>query len=687
MSNFLSSLHNLTLKFVEVTLFCTFNHVQSTCDLTLYCVLSKIAEWRNNHNGDFPETLYIQCDGGCENANKYLLGLLEFIVVKRMAKKIILTRLPVGHTHDDMDAIFGLLWKWMSGRIFETVEAFKKGVEEAFSHHQSRLKATVKLVNLVPNYQSFFEGSIDGLLSRYTKEQQTQHRWCFEAVDNSVYFPFGVKTMYKAYASDKVVEIHKIPKTECVTPLGRLTGLEPRTTYSAWYLREETIVNRYGVEGFYLLTKIPFTDQLLPCEFDVAGVGQYQTLHRKLRHFWQYDDPKRIWWEDFFISAPSGTATDYMNQHSEEFIVPLSKFFRKDIYNHNTHSWRIKSAETCFGETPWPSELAACMPSVVTTFTRHPGPTRILATNDASLNNRLVYFSEHTKEYYEDLKQLTINMIMDSIVKMRWTSNGELVHSVDSKATVINAIKRDDVQLFKLYFRTLSEEASYLVNKQLFQSYYRPRQSTEAICSLRINDDLHDLSFQDYRSMRKGSCMSPSAMNYCQLRNQSKQQTFHRIYDDCNKDKESYLKLKEVLFASSVSLQMILDRSIAKDWNAIKDYASVIIPIYNETDLYWMCIIIDIKLNCLYCYNPANIAVKASTVLRSIVTSFSLPGNAWSMNKIPSKMFNLTLIDAKQDSGIIVVSIILFYSQSCPMKCIQSDIDIFRMNYCWDILC
>ena len=88
--------------------------------------------------GKFPDIIFIQCDGGSEDANQYLLALLEFIFIKRMAKKVILTRLPVGHTHDDMDAIFGLLWKWMSGRIVETVDKFKEGVRESFSRHTSK---------------------------------------------------------------------------------------------------------------------------------------------------------------------------------------------------------------------------------------------------------------------------------------------------------------------------------------------------------------------------------------------------------------------------------------------------------------------------------------------------------------------------------------------------------------------
>jgi hypothetical protein len=189
-----------------------------------------LVDWRHNHNGQFPETIFIQCDGGSENANQFLLALLEFIVVKRMAKKVVLTRLPVDHTHDDMDAIFGLLSKWMSGRIIKTIDKFKDGVREAFSHHNSKLKAKVKFVDIVPNYQTFFAESIDPLLGKYTREHLTQHRWSFEAVEHTSEFPFGVKTMYKAYASDKVVEIFKMTKEDCITGKGQLTGLKPRTT-------------------------------------------------------------------------------------------------------------------------------------------------------------------------------------------------------------------------------------------------------------------------------------------------------------------------------------------------------------------------------------------------------------------------------------------------------------------------
>jgi hypothetical protein len=52
----------------------------------------------------FPEVIYFQVDGGPENANVCVLAFCELLVALRMAGKVILTRLPVGHTHEDIDA-------------------------------------------------------------------------------------------------------------------------------------------------------------------------------------------------------------------------------------------------------------------------------------------------------------------------------------------------------------------------------------------------------------------------------------------------------------------------------------------------------------------------------------------------------------------------------------------------------
>ena len=77
------------------TLYRTFPHVAKSADLVIYCLLKELERWYNEHNSTFPEIWYIQIDGGSENANKYVLAALEYLVIKRLVRKIVLTRLPV----------------------------------------------------------------------------------------------------------------------------------------------------------------------------------------------------------------------------------------------------------------------------------------------------------------------------------------------------------------------------------------------------------------------------------------------------------------------------------------------------------------------------------------------------------------------------------------------------------------
>jgi hypothetical protein len=51
----------------------------------------------------FPEKIYWQVDGGSENANKYCIAICELLVANTSIREILFTRLPVGHTHEDID--------------------------------------------------------------------------------------------------------------------------------------------------------------------------------------------------------------------------------------------------------------------------------------------------------------------------------------------------------------------------------------------------------------------------------------------------------------------------------------------------------------------------------------------------------------------------------------------------------
>ena len=115
----------------NITMYRTFNNLSNNANVSIHTWLLSLEEryWANGNS--LPDTLFHQVDGGPENANEtfhalcalmvsccyfpqytayfYLLCFVQ--VSKRLTRKIVLSRLLVGHTHEDIDAIFALIWK------------------------------------------------------------------------------------------------------------------------------------------------------------------------------------------------------------------------------------------------------------------------------------------------------------------------------------------------------------------------------------------------------------------------------------------------------------------------------------------------------------------------------------------------------------------------------------------------
>ena len=107
----------------------------------------------------------------------------------------------------------------------KTPDEYKEAIEKAFSGEDGKkLKCKVYDVFVVPNYQLFFEGSIDSSFGRVHKLEWTQHQYRFEAVSCSSLFPHGVKFTYRKFSSDRFVLIEKKAPLLCRNPIGRKTG-------------------------------------------------------------------------------------------------------------------------------------------------------------------------------------------------------------------------------------------------------------------------------------------------------------------------------------------------------------------------------------------------------------------------------------------------------------------------------
>ena len=136
---------------IGLTIYRNFDNVSKDCNVTIYCLLRQLESFHKRH-GCYPETLYLQVDGGSENANQYVLALLELLVAKRCCREIYFTRLPAGHTHEDIDASFGVLWSCFRSVSCTTIQGYKAMIEEGF--RASCLHAVMEDIYVVPDYSS-----------------------------------------------------------------------------------------------------------------------------------------------------------------------------------------------------------------------------------------------------------------------------------------------------------------------------------------------------------------------------------------------------------------------------------------------------------------------------------------------------------------------------------------------------
>jgi hypothetical protein len=192
-------------------IFRTFHNLCNSSNLSVHCLLMSL-EIIMVEEGKLPDTIYYQIDGGAENVSKSVLGICELLVARGLCKKLVLTRLPVGHTHEDIDSKFALIWKRMRDAFILTPQHYSEAVVTSLT--TLKLACQVHNIFAIPNYTKYIDSYLDKKLGRYAKrgrtgQDWTQLQWTFVAVPMSVHFPCGVKTTYRKYACDEVILIMK----------------------------------------------------------------------------------------------------------------------------------------------------------------------------------------------------------------------------------------------------------------------------------------------------------------------------------------------------------------------------------------------------------------------------------------------------------------------------------------------
>lgn len=268
-------------------------------------------------NNKLPDTVYYQIDGGSENVAKEVLLICELLVARRLTYKIFLSRLMVGHTHEDIDARFGTIWSHMRNRFVYTPQEYTRMIHGAYG---TKLPIIVKDVWVVPNYKLLVRPYMDKKFGRYAKTTKdknwTQLQFIFEAVDDITHFPLGVKTTYRRYCANEVVEIVK----NSDSPIGFAEQYVEVSSYPEAKPERDGIPSR--PEGMYILQEFPRIDLILPMGFKQGSRAELDATLKKVKAI--LPDKAKEEWESFSELAPdSDDVNEYLRKFPNAMYVKL----------------------------------------------------------------------------------------------------------------------------------------------------------------------------------------------------------------------------------------------------------------------------------------------------------------------------------------------------------------------------
>jgi len=139
-------------------------------NLTLNSVTESIM--RNYPDRSMPETLFIQFDN-CwrDNKNRFVFGFLSMMVALSIVKVVEISFLMVGHTHEDIDGIFGniaqILMKYNALHLLALMERIKQSLKDGSVHPC--------LLTKVYDYKKWMKPYLNMNLKYFTKHHRFRH--------------------------------------------------------------------------------------------------------------------------------------------------------------------------------------------------------------------------------------------------------------------------------------------------------------------------------------------------------------------------------------------------------------------------------------------------------------------------------------------------------------------------------
>ncbi len=694
-----------------MTLFRTLNNVHKGANLTIFILLHVLNKWVIKYKR-YPDEIFFQADGGSENANKYVLAFMEFLVAKRLAQRAYFSRLLVGHTHNDVDGMFGTLSSAFHNQILETLDSF-----DAFINSGRLPMFNLHDLMIIPDFESYFEPHIDPYIKKLHKEIHTQHQWIFTAIaptaENNGRL---VNVQYKAYTQEMVIEIIEKPVNECKSTIGKLTGFEPVLTYvDIFPVYPETI------NFLETIPCLPAEALFIPPEpFQDRCLEEFRETKLECRGFFQRGSKAHDCWKFFFEEVAPKTLCpyDYLSQirlnpnlKKYSYIIPFMRLFKGSTLPIKPLSDNCRY----FNEIPnWQMTVKAyATPSVASRNNRNPPPPRLLIINDENESQFYNSALELVQPFFSATLCLTQAEI-GSIISELLTPDGKSVSKSGTKKFQVSNFEDFFKSVLSSFAQTLNKDDELAVIKKLTEPHSSTSMANMRVATITVSGRVVHLTKTSLQCLQQGKVLSNEIISFIYLlfTNYNKESLIRRR-DNFGEDAPEpnpepnpnrnhrqpivFTHKKCLTFLSSLFLRALLTRTTSEivDKESINDSKFIYIHVKEDVSSS-LLIVIDMAKGRFYYYDPMltsaipntlllnNIKHKYNTLLCELLQSYSTQLGLWDSTKVWLRVETPYITPPANefacDKDVYILSFVYFqlHYLNAPLVFNQSSVESFR---------
>jgi len=323
----------------ENTFYLSTPNVSTGASYTIHCIFSELKKLYDQNNHRPLKKVYIEIDGASDNVAKAVIAACEHLVLKKYCPFIVLARLPVGHTHEDIDSRFGKIHTYIREKHVSTFEEFCSRIKEAFG---KSAEVFVKPVFAIYDYKEYYDQFIDKqLVDKYSRLDVTQLYFKIQPVrecdlgDGNT-SNILVRTNYRKFGQDYTVFLRENFDEEFSTDL----PYQPVLLKSAWMPENANNASclfpescnsqclcRERAPGISFLSSVPM-GRPNHMQFEKGWFNNFSAFVEKISEFFRKrkEDRSAEYWQAFAKNQmpQSELVSDYVTTH--DVNSPLGQF-------------------------------------------------------------------------------------------------------------------------------------------------------------------------------------------------------------------------------------------------------------------------------------------------------------------------------------------------------------------------